>query len=157
MFLDRACAILRLGWGVNLNLVRPAKLDDLPEILWMCKEYCSEVWPDAPFEPEAAYEALKNLVKSDDKILLRSDKGMLGAMLLPMWCAPKKVIAIELFLWSRDKMGRDLISIYEQWAEYHKAQPFLASMKTDRQPAVNRMYSGMGYRQVETFFAKEAA
>lgn len=83
--------------------------------------------------------------------LFTSERGMIGGILAPMWCAPGWLSAVELFWWAEDGQGLRLLRRFEQWAREQGAQEVrmttLAAMP-DAERALR------GYERTETSWTR---
>lgn len=80
-------------------------------------------------------------------ILIVSDKGMIGGMVLPQWDTGE-LVAYEMFWWG----DSSLLGRFEKKAEEMGAPSIQMNALTDR---VGKHYETRGYRKLSTSWLKE--
>lgn len=97
-----------------------------------------------------AFEAALDQIEAQGG-LFTSERGMIGGLIAPMWCAPDWTAAVELFWWAEDGQGLRLLRRFEQWARDMGAREIrmttLAAM-----PAAERALRG--YERTETSWTR---
>lgn len=134
-------------------MIRPASLDDLPQVLRLAQEFHAySPYRDYPFDAEAFGAFAERLMESG--IILLSEDGMIGGLLNPLYFNPSVVMAAELF-WFARKEGRELREAFEAWATDHGAAGVQASALCDDQAEkIRRNYERGGYAPMETAYLK---
>lgn len=101
-------------------------------------------------------DAYLNLVKSDDVCVILKDGGILIAYLSPSLIGPFKQ-SNEIVWWvSPDKRGNSLkmIKMYEDWA-LSKGAKIIGLTSLEKFKDVGKIYSRLGYKPLETIWAKK--
>lgn len=86
--------------------------------------------------------------------------GMLGAIINPIWFAPRVKIACELAWWVNTeyrggRAGIMLVKAYEAWAaEQNATVATMSSLQIDLNNAVGKLLHKLGYKESEHTYAR---
>lgn len=100
-------------------MVRPATPDDLFRLVSMGRQFHDASGMPFNYDPEATAGFLSMLMSRG--VVLVSDTGMIGGMLLPAYTNPAWQMAVELFWWAEGG-GMALLRAFEEWAANEGAQ-----------------------------------
>lgn len=133
--------------------VRRATEADLPQILdYAVQFHAYSPWRSVPMDM-AAVETLARGLLTGGAIFV-SESGMCGGILAPLYFAPSRLVATELFWWAPQD-GQALREAFEGWAREQGAfAAQFSALADDRLPAVARIYRRSGFRPAETAFIK---
>lgn len=136
--------------------IRPATEADIPRLMVYAEQFLAyhPVTSQFPHEPEAIEAALRNLMASENAVLLVHDRGAIGGVLTPLWCAPSVIFATEIFWWA-EIGGRPLMKAFEAWAHEKGAQVVNMIAILGRKD-VTPIYDRAGYVPVELSFVRAA-
>jgi GNAT superfamily N-acetyltransferase len=101
-------------------VIRPATLADLDQITAWGAEFHAASGMLAPFDAEATRVFVARLIEASGAVVLMHERGMIGGLLSPAYCAPQWVIAVELFWWA-ESGGMALLRAFEAWAKENGA------------------------------------
>lgn len=134
-------------------MIRPATLEDLPEVLRLAAEFHAfSPYRDYPFDADAFAGFAGRLIEGG--VIFLSEDGMIGGLLNPLYFNPAVVMAAELF-WFARKEGRQLREAFEGWARERGAVGVQASSLCDGQAdKIRRNYERAGYAPMETAYLK---
>lgn len=135
-------------------MIRRATESDLPEIMEMAERFYAAAWGDGSFDPEATAGVMSRLIEHG--VIFRSRRGMIGGAILPVWCAPTRLEAHEMFWWAEDGAGGALLADFEAWAADRGAIVRMSALASLRGEAVGRALRRRGYASVETGYVREA-
>jgi hypothetical protein len=136
-------------------VIRPATLADIPRMVEMGRVFYRAAWRNDAYDPEATATALGAMIGGAGAVFV-SERGMIGGVLAPVWCAPTQSQAVELFWWSRDGQGEALLDAFEAWARDAGAgEVRMSNVCGLRGEAVARKLEARGYAPCETSFRKE--
>lgn len=86
-------------------------------------------------------------------VVFMTDRGCIGATLVPEWFNGARLLACELF-WQADGGGLDLLRAFERWAADQGANEIrMASLA--KLPRAGRLLLARGYSPAETSYRKE--
>lgn len=120
----------------------------------MGREFYRVAWRDKAYDPDATAAGLAVMIEQGGVFV--SERGMIGGLLSPVWCAPSRMIAVELFWWSRDGQGEALLDAFEAWAREAGAEEVrMSNVCGLRGEAVAKKLTARGYAPCETSFRKE--
>lgn len=106
----------------------------------------------APFDGTAISDMLASLMASSHGAVLIGDAGVIGGALLPAYCAPSWVIAVEMFWWA-ESGGLRLLRAFEDWArEAGASEVRMTSLAA--QPRAAEILSRRGYKAAEISHSK---
>lgn len=134
-------------------MVRPATYDDIPAIVDMGVSFHAASPIQAPYDPAASAEFAKRLIDAPEGAVFVSDRGMIGGMMAPAYCAPGWIMAVELFWWSEDRSGLALLSEFEKWAQAGGASEVRMTTLHGLE-AADKILSRKKYAPVETSYVK---
>lgn len=136
-------------------MIRLATEADIPRIVEMGRTFYRVAWRNAAYDPEATATMLRAMIGGAGAVFV-SERGMIGGLLAPVWCAPTLLHAVELFWWSRDGQGEALLEAFEDWAREAGAEEVrMSNVCGLRGEAVARKLEARGYAPCETSFRKE--
>lgn len=136
-------------------MIRLATEADIPRIVDMGRKFYRVAWRDDAYDEEATAAALGAMIGGAGAVFV-SERGMIGGVLSPVWCAPSKTMAAELFWWSRDGQGETLLDAFEAWArDVGAGEVRMSNVCGLRGEAVARKLEARGYAPCETSFRKE--
>jgi len=139
---------------VHQNIVRPAVESDLPGICILGQRFHEAAELPGTFCPGVFWTFCEYLMNEETCCVFVSDQGMIGGHIAPLpWDATHKV-ANEVFWWSEDGKGTDLIEAYETWAKPLADEIRMAFLTNMRPLATSRVLSGMGYMGTEIGMVK---
>lgn len=136
--------------------VREATSDDIPQLLkWGQEFHQYSTWKNLPLNKAAVVETLIRMIEDADKIILRHERGMIGAVVAPIWINPQKIMAQEVFWWA-EKGGSFLLRALEAWASRKGANSLsMISLPDKKQERMTLLYKRAGYRPSEAHFLKD--
>ena len=102
-------------------MIRRATVDDIPALVAMGQKFHAMSGQACPFDPDASAAFLAQLAASDQAVILTTGAGAIGGVLMPAYCAPSWVMAVELFWWA-ERDGLHLLRAFEDWARESGAQ-----------------------------------
>lgn len=142
--------------------VRPAALEDIPEIMDMGRQFFDQAWSGVfEWDDSSVFETLTGMLRSG--VLLVAQKGrelvgMVGGTLAPMYFDKQTLIAQELFWWVRPGNrgpGIALFREFEAVAKLRGAQVVaMNGVESIRGETVGRFYAREGYRCTERVYLK---
>lgn len=92
-------------------------------------------------------------IESETSLVLVGDECLFVATLVP--CALNNTVLIAQELLWYGKNGRALIQPFEQWAKDNECNfTLMSSLVNDREPAIRRIYSKLGYTPIESAYIK---
>ena len=100
----------------RVGAVRPATLDDMPQILVYGAKFYEQSGQPFAFDSKASERFATILIQSSDAQIFISPTGMIGGVLTPAYCSPDWVMAVEMFWWA-EKGGLKLLKAFEGWAQ----------------------------------------
>lgn len=134
-------------------MIRHATREDIPLILDMGERFFRKAWGDG-FDRKATMDFVGGMIDGAGVVFL-SPKGMIGGILCPVYCAPTKVQAVELWWWARDGYGRDLLREFEKWAWDSGADEVrMSCIQHVKGEAVAKALTKAGYEPCEVSFRK---
>ena len=125
--------------------IRQAVEADIPRCVAMMRTFIAQTGRRGEFQPESVARTMRLLIEGG--ILLVSDKGMIGGLLLPLWQTGEQV-AHEFFWWGDAR----LLGAFEEMARERGATAIHMMALEER---VARHYAKRGYRKLETVWLKE--
>lgn len=133
-------------------LAREATAADIPLLIAWGREFHRMGGLRCKYRPEAVADMLAGLIASDTGVVLMHDHGMIGGALVPAYCDPEWLHAVELFWWaSRD--GKALLRDFEGWAKAMGAQEVRMTSLHDL-PAADTILKRKGYAPNEISYSK---
>jgi hypothetical protein len=101
-------------------VIREAVSADIPRIVEMGSRFHAASGIRAGYDEAAVGQLLAGLIASDSGCLFVSDFGMIGGALIPAYCDPSWIMAVEMFWWA-ERDGLSLLHRFEEWAAEHGA------------------------------------
>lgn len=133
-------------------MIREATGADIPRIVEMGARFHAAGGIKAGYDQDAVSRLLAELIEADAGCLLVSDSGMIGGALVPAYCDPSWMMAVEMFWWA-DRDGLQLLHRFEEWAAENGAQEVrmtsLASL-----PRADAILRRKGYAPTEISYQK---
>lgn len=134
-------------------MIRRAAPADLSEVVRMGRRHFAASGLPGEFDADALRAFAERLIEGG--VILMSEDGMIGGTLSPVFCAPSRVLAVELFWSAEDGRGRDLLAAFEAWAWAAGASEIrMSAVVGHRGEAVGRLLRLAGYAPVETSYGK---
>jgi hypothetical protein len=145
--------------------VRPARTDDLPEVIRMGKAFFEKsAYKGIGFDEASCVELFNKLVVSDDALLLIAEQdspvGMIGALRYPFYMNNSHLTVQELFWWVDEdargtRAGLSLIAGIESWATESGAKSVqmmcLDSLEPER---IGNLYKRRHYKASDHSYIK---
>lgn len=133
--------------------MRESTESDIPDLVAMGRKFHAASNELAPFDGDAVANFLAGLIAHDDGIVFRTGKGMIGGILAPAYCDPSWVMAVEMFWWSEDRRGLDLLRGFEKWAKEKGANEVRTATMTNLERA-SMILEKSGFAPLETSYGK---
>lgn len=135
-------------------MIREATEADIPWILALGKRFADEsgVTEKIGWDDDSAETLIENLIASEDGILLRGDKGMIGGVVYGHPYAGTRIFQ-ELFWRSEGFEGVRLLDAAERAAKAKGAERAVM-IAIDGMPATDGLYARRGYEPAERLFIK---
>lgn len=137
--------------------VRIATAHDIPSLVEMGAKFHAM----SPHEPVGAYDhaavarTVRFLIDSPDGLVVRSDTGVLGGYMAPVFFSPSVRMMEENFWWSQGG-GQELRHFFEAEAKAMGAKVvYFTTLENERIAAIDRVMRRDGYRPVERRYMKE--
>jgi hypothetical protein len=73
------------------------------------------------YDRDAMRGLLARMIEADGATVICTAQGVIGGALVPAYCDPQWVQAVELFWWAEDGQGLRLLRAFEEWAREMKA------------------------------------
>ena len=138
-------------------MIREAVESDIPELVEMARAFhgMAPHGEIADFDAETMARTMAFLIGSETAVLLRSDDGMIGGVLVPAYFNGMVLILDELFWWAHAG-GVQLRNAFEAWGRDRGAKSVVMSTLVDgRMRATARLMQMGGYRPIEVRHVKE--
>lgn len=133
-------------------MVRPATVEDIPDLLKMGKSFHAESKMPFAFRDDVMAGVLGNMVQSENAVVLMTERGVIGGALSAAYCDPEWLYAVELFWWARGD-GLALLHEFERWAQQAGANEVrmtsLAAL-----PRADRILRASGYEPAEISYSR---
>lgn len=133
-------------------MIRDASNGDIPQLLEWARKFHGISGIHAPFDDESVSGLLGRMIESPTAVVLKSETGAIGGMIIPAYCAPNWSIAVELFWWA-DRDGLRLLRAFELWAAEVGAQE-VRMTSLAAQPRATEILSRRGYAAAEISHSK---
>jgi len=101
-------------------VIRRATLADVPQVVAFGKLFHAQSQQPFPYEESAGEQFASGLIENSSSAVFLSETGMIGGVLVPAYCAPDWVMAVELFWWAEGG-GIGLLKAFETWASEMEA------------------------------------
>lgn len=133
--------------------VRQATLQDIPALVEIGRLFhAASPWKHVEYDVDSIAALLAVIVPLGG--VWRSDDGLCGGALNPLYFNPSVQVAVELFWWAPSH-GKELREAFEIWAKEAGASFVQCSaLVNDRLGAVSRLYARAGYEPAEVAFVK---
>lgn len=139
-------------------MIRRAGEADIPRIVAMGRKHHEAANNPGAFDDAAATDFVRERMIEGAGVVLMSERGQIGGVLAPLYCAPSHVQAVELFWYAEDGAGAALLSSFEEWAREVGAQTVvLSTVLRHRGQAVGKALMRKGYTPQEVSFSKVIA
>ena len=136
-------------------MIRRATLSDLPRIIEMGAQHHAEAGNPGAFDREAAANYVGAFLRNGTGVVFLSERGQIGGLLAPMYCAPSYLMAVELFWFAQDGMGGKLLRAFEEWAAENGADCVVMSSVVQHDgDRVASILARKGYEAREMSFRK---
>lgn len=145
-------------------MIRPARMDDLPDLVILGESLFSQtIWAaHVDFELESFRATLMALLEADTLLVAVDNTGsvvgMLGFVVAPIYANRAQCFAQEIFVIAKPTApgaGRLLIAAYEQEARAMGAIVTLTSAQVGlRDKALGRVFNRLGYVETERTYMK---
>ena len=141
-------------------MIRPATIDDLPELLRMGRLFADKIGMEETvgYDPVTVEGLLRSLIENPLGILLTSEGGMVGGLVHPSLFNAAHLTGSELFWWTDpDKRGKGihLLIALENEARALGAQSWMVStMQALNFDGASKLYERRGYRASDRNFIK---
>ena len=131
-------------------MIRKATGADVPQLVAWFYDFHRAANARFPFDPEYSAEFMHGLI--DGGVVLTNGRGMIGGMIVPVFCSPAWRQAHELFWWA-ESGGIGLLRAFEDWAKGEGAQEVRMSSLASL-PRAGAILRRKGYAASETNFSK---
>lgn len=131
--------------------MRQATPEDLGRILLMGRAFHEAAGNPFEYDPEATGKAILDMMRTG--CVLVTERGMIGGILAPTWCQPDWKVAVELFWWSEDGTGRQLLRGFEDWAREQGANEIRMTTLAGLEVA-DKVLGRAGYDRREASYTK---
>ena len=101
-------------------MIREATLNDIEQLEPMGRKFHSASGQPHAFNAAASAEFVSRMIESPDAVVFMTDDGFVGGQLVPAYCDPDWIMAVELFWWASGS-GLKLLKAFEDWAIYKNA------------------------------------
>lgn len=118
----------------------------------MCEAFHAASGLPFQFDRQAMGEVLDRLIKADTATVLMTDRGVIGGMLNPAYCAPSWVYAVEMFWWAKGD-GLPLLRAFEDWA-HHAGASEVRMTSLAALPRADSLLRRVGYSPAEISYSK---
>lgn len=137
--------------------VRKATVEDVPALVEMGAKFhaMSPHRPVGEYDREAVARTLAFLIDNPSGLVVRSDTGVLGGFMAPIFFSPLILMMEENFWWSQGG-GQVLRRFFEEEAQKMGARfVYFTVLENDRISAIDRVMKRDGYMPVERRYMKE--
>ena len=137
-------------------MIREAVTEDIPEIVEMLARLSVSSGSLGKFDEEAAKAAVIQQIEDTDRVLFRSDKGLIAGFVVIPWNSPDWLMAFEMWWWAEDGQWMPLLRKLEQWARQQGAGEVRIFTKIGpRSKRINAVFRRSGYAPREICYRKE--
>ena len=137
-------------------MIREAVAEDIPEIVEMLARLSVSSGSLGKFDNEAAKVAVIRQIEDKDRVLFRSDKGLIAGTIVIPWNSPDWLMAFEMWWWAEDGQWMALLRKLEQWARQQGAGEARIFTKIGPQSKrINAVFRRSGYGPREICYRKE--
>ena len=95
--------------------MRRAELADIPQLMPFARAFHAQAAIGPAFDPDTVQGFLSGMIEGQSSVVLLTDHGSIGGVIVPAYCDPTWKIAVELFWWA-EKGGLTLLTAFEKWA-----------------------------------------
>jgi hypothetical protein len=134
-------------------MVRECTLDDVSDLVEMGRKFFFASGMPGTFDAEKSAAFITGLITSETGIALRTDGGMVGGVLMGIYCSDA-VVAVEIAWWSEDCAGGDLRRAFEAKAKAMGAGHVRFSTIAALGDRAERILRRAGYVPVEISYGK---
>lgn len=132
--------------------MRPATLQDMPELVGMAEAFASVAERPLTFDRSRTAGVLASLITSPDGLVLIAAGGFIAAQVTTTNMSRER-IAVEHCWYFRSAVGLALLRAYEAWARERGAKLIRFTSFNERVAAILRQ---AGYEPAEQVWAKAA-
>ena len=135
-------------------MIRTATIEDMPRLLQYADAFLSyhPLTATLPREMAAVEGMLGRMIDNPSAVIFVHDHGVIGGIIVPIWCAPKTAVATELFWWA-ERNGIELMRAFEDWACASGADIVqMLSIAGRRSP--DALYVRAGYAKTEVSYVR---
>ena len=137
-------------------MIREAVTEDIPEIVEMLARLSVSSGSLGKFDDEAAKVKVIRQIEDTDRVLFRSDKGLIGGFTMIPWNSPDWLMAFEMWWWAEDGQWMPLLRNLERWARQQGAGEVRIFTKLSPQSKrINAVFRRSGYAPREICYRKE--
>ena len=137
-------------------MIREAVAEDIPEIVGMLARLAEASGALGKFSKKAAKVAVIRQIEDKDRVLFRSDKGLIAGTIVIPWNSPDWLMAFEMWWWAEDGQWMALLRKLEQWARQQGAGEVRIFTKIGPQSKrINAVFRRSGYGPREICYRKE--
>lgn len=125
--------------------------EDVSDLLVMGARFAESV--NLKFDAAIVEQSLLRLIETG--VILRTDGGAIGFAIYPSYYSGE-IMAQELFWWSEDKQGKQLLDIAELVLSHLNVEKIImTAFSNEYHERVSKIYEKRGYNHLETNFIKE--
>jgi len=124
----------------------------MPELLRMGRRFHAMSGMAMGFDDDAVAAFVGNLIASPRATVIIDSAGMIGGTLVPAYCDPRWLIAVELFWWA-DRGGLGLLRAFERWATAAGAHE-IRMTSLAAHPRAGSIMERLGYHMTEISHTK---
>jgi hypothetical protein len=121
---------------------------DIPRLVDMGRRFFAATGHPAEYDPEAVAAMLGRMLDDDNAAVFVTPGGMIGGVLMPLYCSPGWIVAAELFWWAEDRSGLKLLRRFEQWGAERGARE-IRMTTLQGLPAAETILARRGYVPAE--------
>jgi GNAT superfamily N-acetyltransferase len=128
---------------------------DIPELLVMGRRFYEESGYSgfSEYNEETTAELFQRLIESNEGFLMRTEHGMLGGVVFPVFFDSDSKLVQELFWWvspegRKTGEGKALIDAFESWGQKIGAKGTIM-LGIESLPAISSVYRSRGYVPIE--------
>lgn len=137
-------------------MIREATIDDIPEIVEMLARLQRASGALGKFDKKSARAAVIQQIEDKDRVLFRSEKGLIAGGTMIPWDSPDWLIVFEMWWWAEDGQWVPLARRLEQWARQQGAGEIrMASTLGPKSGRFAKVFLRAGYEPREICYRKE--
>ena len=133
--------------------MREATADDIPLLVDMGRKFHAASNQFCDYSEAATGGMLARMIEAEEAVVLISEKGLIGGVLSPAYCADNWKMAVELFWWAEDRQGLRLLKGFEDWAALNGANEIRMTTLTNLTRA-DELLRRKGYAPLEISYGK---